>query len=133
MTNIGNIDTKTLVRPTYSFLSFLGLVGPAVSLVILGLIDSSNRGAVIALLIIAVGINSAIYCGYQVNHIDIAPNHAGTLMGITNGAANILSICAPLLVQFVVTDEVNISVFCIPYRHFDLFSPLHYRKMIVNG
>lgn len=78
------------------------------SLVILGLIDSSNKGAVIALLIIAVGINSAIYCGYQVNHIDIAPNHAGTLMGITNGAANILSICAPLLVQFVVTNEVSL-------------------------
>ncbi|KRT84623.1 membrane transporter, partial [Oryctes borbonicus] len=81
----------------------IGLIGPAISLIILGLIDSSNRGGVITLLIIAVGINSAIYCGYQVNHIDIAPNHAGTLMGITNGAANILSICAPLLVELVVT------------------------------
>ncbi|KAK9752809.1 Major Facilitator Superfamily [Popillia japonica] len=91
----------------------IGLIGPAVSLVILGLIDSSNKGAVIALLIIAVGINSAIYCGYQVNHIDIAPNHAGTLMGITNGAANILSICAPLLVQFVVTNEEDDSQWTI--------------------
>lgn len=83
------------------------MVGPAISLVALSLIDSTNKEAIIALLIVAVGINSAIYCGYNVNHIDIAPNHAGTLMGITNGMANILSIFAPLLVQFVVTDEVS--------------------------
>lgn len=41
------------------------------------------------------------------NHIDIAPNFAGTLMGITNCAANIMSIIAPLLVGFVVYDQSN--------------------------
>lgn len=41
----------------------------------------------------------------QVNHIDIAPNFAGTLMGLTNGAANIMSIIAPLLVGFIVHDQ----------------------------
>lgn len=41
------------------------------------------------------------------NHIDIAPNHAGTLMGLTNGAANIMSIIAPLLVGFIVRDETD--------------------------
>lgn len=39
------------------------------------------------------------------NHIDIAPNFAGTLMGLTNAAANIMSIIAPLLVGFVVKDS----------------------------
>lgn len=43
------------------------------------------------------------------NHIDIAPNFAGTLMGITNGLANIMSIIAPLLVGFIVTDVSNAS------------------------
>lgn len=43
----------------------------------------------------------------QVNHIDLAPNYAGTMMGITNGGANIVSIFAPLVVGFVVTDEVS--------------------------
>lgn len=37
----------------------------------------------------------------------MAPNHAGTLMGLTNGAANIMSIIAPLLVGFVVHDETD--------------------------
>lgn len=41
----------------------------------------------------------------QANHIDIAPNFAGTLMGLTNCAANIMSIIAPLLVGYIVTDE----------------------------
>lgn len=46
-----------------------------------------------------------VVCPFQVNHIDIAPNFAGTLMGITNGVANIMSIIAPLLVGFIVTDQ----------------------------
>lgn len=43
----------------------------------------------------------------QVNHIDIAPNFAGTLMGLTNAAANVMSIIAPLLVGFIVKDETD--------------------------
>lgn len=37
--------------------------------------------------------------------MDLSPNFAGTLMGITNFFANIVSIMAPLLVGFVVDDE----------------------------
>lgn len=57
----------------------------------------------------AVGFNSGIFCGFNVNHVDISPNHAGILMGITNGISNIFGIVAPLLVQFLVTNEVRIS------------------------
>lgn len=42
----------------------------------------------------------------QSNHLDLAPNYAGTLMGITNCVANIISIIAPLVVGFVVQEEV---------------------------
>ena len=47
--------------------------------------------------------------GMQVNHIDLSPNYAGTLMGITNFAANVVSIVAPLIVGVVVSDEVCIT------------------------
>nr|XP_022908787.1 putative inorganic phosphate cotransporter isoform X1 [Onthophagus taurus] len=83
----------------------IGLIGPAGALFALGMAESDQKGLVIGLLITAVGLNSAIFCGYQVSHVDIAPTHAGTLMGITNGGANIFSIIAPLIVELVVTDE----------------------------
>lgn len=61
----------------------------------------------VILLVIAVGVNAAVFCGFQVNHIDISPNYSGILMGITNGSSNIFSIIAPLVVQVIVTNEVR--------------------------
>lgn len=63
----------------------------------------------VVLLVIAVGSNAAVFCGFQVNHIDLSPNHSGTLMGIANGSSNIFSIISPLVVQFVVTDQVKLK------------------------
>lgn len=68
---------------------------------------NAEKVIVMALLIVAVGFNSAIYCGFNINHIDLSPNHAGTLMGITNGISNICSFVAPLVVHFIVIDEVR--------------------------
>lgn len=80
---------------------------PMVALIGLGYMTKDETHLAIILLTVAVGINSATYLGFQVNHIDLAPNFAGTLMGITNCAANIMSIIAPLIVGFVVTNEVH--------------------------
>lgn len=78
---------------------------PAIALVALGF--SQDNVTAIILLIIAVGTNSATFCGYQVNHIDLSPTHAGALMGLTNGISNICSIIAPLAVQYIVTGGVS--------------------------
>ena len=72
---------------------------------VLGFVSSEETTLSVILLVIAVGVNAAVFCGFQVNHIDLAPNHAGVLMGITNGSSNIFSIIAPLVVQVVVYDE----------------------------
>lgn len=85
----------------------LGLVVPAIALVFLSFTDERHKNEAIILLTIAVGVNSAIYSGFNVNHMDISPNHSGTLMGITNCVSNICSLIAPLFVQFVVNDEVS--------------------------
>ncbi|KAI8436389.1 hypothetical protein MSG28_009995 [Choristoneura fumiferana] len=45
----------------------------------------------------------------NITHIDISPNFASTLMGITNGFGNIFSIMAPLSVSLVVKDETSAS------------------------
>lgn len=85
----------------------IGHWGPACALIALGYVPKGHIELAIGLLTLAVGINSATYLGFQVNHIDLAPNFAGTLMGITNCAANIMSIIAPLLVGFIVSDNVS--------------------------
>lgn len=82
---------------------------PAVALIALGYVDKENPEIAVVLLVIAVASNIAIYCGHNVNHMDLSPNFAGTLMGITNTAANICSILAPLAASVVVKDSVCIN------------------------
>lgn len=83
----------------------IGLWIPMAALLGLAFVPKGETDMAIVLLTVAVGINSATYLGFQVNHIDLAPNHAGTMMGITNCAANICSILAPLIVGVVLKDE----------------------------
>jgi len=84
-----------------------GFWGPAIALACLGYIDKEDVAIAVTLLVLAVGLNAGVYLGFQVNHIDLSPNFAGTMMGITNGLANILSIIGPLVVGVVVTTEVS--------------------------
>ncbi|XP_017839662.1 putative inorganic phosphate cotransporter isoform X2 [Drosophila busckii] len=83
----------------------IGLWGPMLALIGLGYVSSDQSNLAVALLTVTVGFNSACYLGFQINHIDLSPNFAGILMGITNCVANIMSIIAPLLVGFIVNNE----------------------------
>ncbi|PNF23027.1 putative inorganic phosphate cotransporter [Cryptotermes secundus] len=78
---------------------------PGLALIGLTLSSTDDTTAAVALLTLAVGVNSAAYVGFQLNHIDLSPNYSGTMMGITNCLSNIMSIIAPLVVGFIVTDE----------------------------
>ncbi len=54
-----------------------------------------------------IGIFKKIRAYYlQSNHIDIASNFGGTLMGITNTFANTCGVIVPAVVGAIVTDEV---------------------------
>jgi cyanate permease len=77
-------------------------------LALLGLtfISTEDPTAAVALLAIAVGVNAAAYLGFNLNHIDLSPNYAGTMMGISTCIATIMSIIAPMLAGLIVTDEV---------------------------
>lgn len=60
---------------------------PGLALIGLGYAKSTELA--VTLLTVAVGLNAGTYLGYMVKHMDLAPVFAGTLMGITNGIANI--------------------------------------------
>jgi MFS transporter, ACS family, solute carrier family 17 (sodium-dependent inorganic phosphate cotransporter), other len=44
-----------------------------------------------------------------VNHLDIAPQYASILMGISNTVATIPGIISPLIAGFIVTEQTNAS------------------------
>lgn len=88
---------------------------PAIALIGLGYVQPNNPDLAVGLLTVAVGMNAATYVGFQVNHIDLAPKHAGTMMGITNAAANVMSIIAPIIVGVIVPDDDE-STDVVPWR-----------------
>lgn len=66
-----------------------------------------NRTLAVSLLCGAVGLNGAVYSGYMNSHLDIAPNFAGTLMGITNTVATVPGFVGPLVVGVLINGQVR--------------------------
>ncbi|XP_067213756.1 putative inorganic phosphate cotransporter isoform X2 [Linepithema humile] len=85
--------------------------GPAVALACMSIIPTDDFIWAVVILIIAVGLNAGSLCGYQINHIDLSPNFAGTMMSITNCIATITAIIAPIICSEIVVDE------CISVEH----------------
>ncbi|XP_066258290.1 putative inorganic phosphate cotransporter [Euwallacea similis] len=97
------------IRNARKLMNSIGSLIPALALFILGFIPSDNINVIETFLIMAVGVNAAIWCGFQVNHVDLSPKFSGILMGIGNGCSNIFSIISPMFVQWVVPDESDAS------------------------
>ena len=74
----------TRVRKLMQTLAMGGLV---ISLSIVGLVETVT--AAIIIMCCGMGLGSFAGGGFAVNHMDIAPRHAGKLMGITNTAGTI--------------------------------------------
>ncbi|XP_018561126.1 putative inorganic phosphate cotransporter [Anoplophora glabripennis] len=110
----------TSVTTSRKICNSIAMFVPAVALVSLSFVSNTERALSITLLVIAVGCTGGIFCGYTVNHIDLSPNYAGTLMGMANTASNVFSLLAPLFVDAVTNatgyketnDELWTIVFC---------------------
>ncbi|XP_011205591.2 putative inorganic phosphate cotransporter [Bactrocera dorsalis] len=99
----------TSVNASRKLFNTLGYWVPIVPLILLGYMRADQSELALALLVIAVGVNTAGNLGFLINHIDLSPNFAGVLMGIANCAANIMSLLAPLAVGVFVTDAENVE------------------------
>ncbi|ALC42294.1 l-2-08717, partial [Drosophila busckii] len=91
------------------FFNSIGQYIPMCLLIAVGYVPKEQDTLAVVLITLIVGINAACHLGFQVNHIDLSPNFAGTLMGISNGLASIMSLSAPLLVGVIVTDKHNVD------------------------
>lgn len=65
----------------------IGFGGVTVALLLVGLVDSPYMA--IAIMSVGTALNAFVAGGFWVNHMDVAPRHAGTLMGITNTAGTL--------------------------------------------
>lgn len=100
---------KLSVATTRKLFNSIGQWVPMICLIVCGYMTADQSVGAIVCLTIGVGFSSASFSGYMINHMDLSPNFAGTMMGITNGVSNLLSIFAPLVVSVVVKDEVCIQ------------------------
>ncbi|ENN75168.1 hypothetical protein YQE_08281, partial [Dendroctonus ponderosae] len=89
--------TTTQVRKVFNCVGFL-------SQTVFMLIAAfwSNRIASVLCLTLAVGLGSLAWPGFSVNHLDLAPQYASILMGISNTFATIPGIVSPTLTGYIV-------------------------------
>ncbi|KAJ3654691.1 hypothetical protein Zmor_013864 [Zophobas morio] len=105
------ISSKTLsIGTTRKIFNSLGTLVPGCALFALGFIDSTQKGVAVGLLVVSVAMSACADAGGFVNTIDLAPNHVGTLLGITNGTGQIFSILAPLTVGFLGSDKTDLML-----------------------
>lgn len=67
-----------------------------------------NQNVSCILLILAVTINGATFSGYNSTHVDMAPDFAGILMGLTNSFGNMPGFIVPTVVNLFTEKEVII-------------------------
>ncbi|XP_049308921.1 putative inorganic phosphate cotransporter [Bactrocera dorsalis] len=85
----------------------IGMWIPMAATIPLAFVDANSSDLAVILLTLSLGINSAVFIGFFVNYIELSPNFAATLMGITNFGATLMSMIGPLVVGVVVTDTTN--------------------------
>jgi MFS transporter, ACS family, solute carrier family 17 (sodium-dependent inorganic phosphate cotransporter), other len=99
---VNKILTTTQVRRYFNCLSFLG---QTVFMLLAAFLLHPTYSVV--LLTIGVGIGAFTLSGFTVNHLDIAPNYASILFGISNSFGSIPGIVSPLLTGYIVTSQVK--------------------------
>ncbi|XP_067632668.1 putative inorganic phosphate cotransporter [Eurosta solidaginis] len=77
---------------------------PTILLICIGFLDDANMELIITILIVNIGLEAGTATGALLSTIDLAPNHAGFVMGIINPICSIIPLVSPLVVGVVVTD-----------------------------
>ncbi|XP_050308795.1 putative inorganic phosphate cotransporter [Anthonomus grandis grandis] len=87
----------------------IGGVGVALSLIFLSYLDESHKMISIALLSLLSFSQAAANCGNIINMVDISPRFAGVIYGLLNSLSQSIALFAPILVQYIVTDQTDVN------------------------
>ncbi|XP_063989350.1 putative inorganic phosphate cotransporter isoform X2 [Diachasmimorpha longicaudata] len=93
----------------------IGHWGPALALVGICFVSPGDTTVPVVLLVLAVALNIGAICGFQINHMDLSLKYAGLLASITNSAASVVSLLAPLVVGKIVTESKNAAQWAIVF------------------
>ncbi|KAM3965175.1 putative inorganic phosphate cotransporter [Aphomia sociella] len=94
---ISRLYSMKLWNTVAAFIPALGLLGIAWA--------GCDRKLVMSLLSVTSAFGGAVYAGNQMNHIDLSPQFAGTMYGITNAASNICGFLAPYVIGQIISTE----------------------------
>merc|ERR1712226_687401 len=89
--------STTVVRKTAVCGAFTGA-----ALLFISAVYSSSSGGSLACIVGATGLSGISAAGFLPNHLDIAPQYAGILMGITGTAGTIPGIASPMVTGIIV-------------------------------
>lgn len=96
------ILSTTSVRKIFTCGAFLS---QTVFMVLAAQLNSAT--GIIACITVAVGLGGFCWSGFGVNHLDLAPQHAGVLMGITNTLGTVPGMLSPVITGFVVQHKTK--------------------------
>ncbi|XP_023298172.2 putative inorganic phosphate cotransporter [Lucilia cuprina] len=96
------------ISATRKLMNSIGQYGPGIALATASF-TGCNRVLTLFILSLGVGLNGAIYSGFKINHLDIAPHYAGFLMAVTNCTANFVGLFAPIVSGHLVHNEPTIA------------------------
>ena len=91
---------------SFSYFILTGSVFPAIGLVILAYLGCDPI-LFIVLLCLTTGFDGFRGSASGVNIIDISPNYAGAVMGVTNTAASVMGFVAPYVVGLLLSAGVS--------------------------
>jgi ACS family sodium-dependent inorganic phosphate cotransporter len=87
----------TFVR---KFMQTIGSAGPALALIVLA--QATDAVTAVILVTVALGLGAFSFAGFASNHLDISPQHAGVIFGISNTAGTLPGIIGVALTGLLV-------------------------------
>lgn len=93
-------------------MSVLACILAVLGLTVLSFLTGKEKVCAVLMFTLVGFSQGATVGGPGVNQIDLSPRYAGIIMAITNSCSTAFSIIGPLVVQFIVTDEVCKTTAC---------------------
>ena len=89
-------------------MTLIGFVSPAIGLTIVTFIGC-NPAIAVFLLCVSLMLEGTCLSGFNVNHLELSPNYAGTLRGATSTVANICGFVTPTLAGALTQGQVSMD------------------------